>query len=124
MPVTWTIARLSNPIHFRPRRPFRPIRGYAASRVVGVGPNALKELFMYSAALIEMLAESRLAEVAAAADRHGTAHKPAGIVSFSVPLAGNETRYPIAAVMSHALSIVREFGRAVRSNRSTAVETH
>jgi hypothetical protein len=79
---------------------------------------------MYSATLIEMLAESRLAEVAAAAERRGTQHRPEGGPRTRVPLAGNATHNQVTRVTSRALTTVRAWVRALRTSRSTAVETH
>lgn len=44
---------------------------------------------MYGPALIEMLAEARLAEAAAAAEHHGTAHKAGGVACGLMPLGQN-----------------------------------
>jgi hypothetical protein len=79
---------------------------------------------MYSPVLIEMLAETRLAEVASAAERHGTVHKPADVACRLTPLGQNETRYKLTAATSRARTSFREFVGALRTNRSTAVETH
>jgi hypothetical protein len=79
---------------------------------------------MYSALLIEMLAETRLAEVAAAAERRRAEHQPVRKPRPLLPLAGNKVRYALAARIPRALITFRECVRALRTNRSTAVETH
>ncbi len=79
---------------------------------------------MYSPVLIEMLAESRLAEVAAAAERRATAHKPAGVACGLVPLDQNEIRYKLTPGIFRALTGFREAVGALRTSRSRAVETH
>jgi hypothetical protein len=75
---------------------------------------------MYSAVLIEMLVESRLAEVAAAAERRGAEHQPVRQPRPPLLPAGNRVRYALAARIPRALITFR----ALFTNRSTAVETH
>jgi hypothetical protein len=79
---------------------------------------------VYGAVLIEMLAESRLAEVAAAAERRGTQHKPEGDPRRLVPFAANEDRVPDPTChVPRALITFGDAVRALRTKRWTAVET-
>jgi hypothetical protein len=79
---------------------------------------------MYSALLFEMLAESRLAEVAATAERRGTEHKPERTPSPAVPLAWKQVRCVVGASILGPVTTFREFVHALRTNRSSAVEPH
>jgi len=77
---------------------------------------------MYSPVLIEMLVESRLAEVAAAAERRGSEHKPVGDPHHQASLAWSDIRDALAASIPHRLSVCRALLHTLRGNPATANE--
>jgi hypothetical protein len=87
-----------------------------------VDPNTPKELVTYSVVLIELLAETSIAEVSAAADCRGTAHRPAGTSSHLVTPAWNAIRHEPYTSIPRALSMFRGFLHTLRRNLATDTE--